>query len=297
MKSRLLKTRDRDGKLHMFRLTISKSEKSYYLNTEMDRPDDDLYSPIIFGFCDEDGESAATIHAIHAKSGDPLKDKLPFKIISETGLETLCYSYNRLLLNFFICDHLPVLTTDYNEQLSVSASKTDIPHNCQFLEDFSILYENGSFSDFKINTRDKEFNVHKNILAARSSVFAKKFKKGKQVKNSDNDCMIIKMESQVVEEMLRYMYTGSTGKLCEYTMNLYEIGKEYDLPDLQNECVSYMNEHILDFKIIDLVIFARKHDIQKLIINITQFITQHPDKIFSKDTTSDSLNLLFKQLH
>ena len=49
--------------------------------------------------------------------------------------------------------------------------KSDDSHNTKF-QDF---YATGKFSDFTIKVREKEYKVHKNILAARSSVFEEMF--------------------------------------------------------------------------------------------------------------------------
>ena len=63
------------------------------------------------------------------------------------------------------------------------------------------------FSDVNLNIRGREFPAHKNILAARSEVFAAMFQHPTKEKLS-NQIEIEDIEPEVFQELLRFIYTG-----------------------------------------------------------------------------------------
>lgn len=292
IKSHQLKTKDKTGQLHTFRLQIIKSTNSYNLNILLGKSSDDLYSHIIFGLCDETGKHVNKCKVIDPKFNESLKSYLPFHLVSHQELKDLCYSCNKLFLNFFMCDHSLVSGVNHVQQSSLNVSETEASCDSQILKDFGSLYDSSTLSDFKILTHDKEFKVHKNILAARSSVFATKFIKDCQGNNGDNDRMVIEAKSEVVDEMLRYIYTGSTQKLSQFATTLYELGKQYGLQDLQEECVNSMNENLSINNAIPLLVFAKTHKIPDLQRNVADFFSRHAREIVFSDISSDTLNSL-----
>lgn len=214
IRSSKLNTKDKAGKIYEFILKINKSENKYNLNIDLLKNNDhDIKSTIIYGLCDEHGLYVTSMGSINPDPGKSLKSYLPFYLVSYQDLESFCYVYNQLFLNFFIYDHVPVSNIDCIQKLASNASKIPEPHDCLYLKDFRNLLESSNLSDFKIVTNDKEFNVHKNILSARSTLFARKFQTDNQEKSVDDDRMAIEKETRVVEEMMNY-------KICNRNVHL-----------------------------------------------------------------------------
>ena len=81
------------------------------------------------------------------------------------------------------------------------------------------MLDNGKFSDIVIAVGRKEFKVHKNILAARSPVFARMFET--DFKKTGSRMRITDMAVDVFEEMLRYIYTFKTVALDRFAKQLF----------------------------------------------------------------------------
>lgn len=106
------------------------------------------------------------------------------------------------------------------------------------------------FSDFTIRLRDKEFKVHKFMLAAQSSVFASMFSddvgEGAQAfKNIKNT------SEKAFEAFLEYFYTGALQN-GDNKMEMFELASEFDVPDLKSICEKMILENPGEFKAIDL---------------------------------------------
>lgn len=88
-------------------------------------------------------------------------------------------------------------------------------------QDFGKLLESEEFSDFALCVGDKVFPAHKCILAARSSVFRSMFKYNMK-ETQDNRVHITDMDTEVVNQMLRFIYTDEveTEKLAEFAADL-----------------------------------------------------------------------------
>lgn len=106
------------------------------------------------------------------------------------------------------------------------------------------------FSDFTIRLRDREFKVHKFLLAAQSSVFASMFSddvdEGAQAfKNIKNT------SEKAFEAFLEYFYTGALEN-CENKMEMFELASEFDVQELKSTCEKMILENSGEFRAIDL---------------------------------------------
>jgi speckle-type POZ protein len=93
-------------------------------------------------------------------------------------------------------------------------------------------------AEVKIVTNNKTFFVHKTILAARSSVFAKQFKQPPKV-NANIICIAIKdVCSTTVEDFLHFIYTGESEKMDLTNQELLKLAHQYQLTTLMNLCLA-----------------------------------------------------------
>jgi len=86
-------------------------------------------------------------------------------------------------------------------------------------EDFHQLLANCTLSDVTLVVGDKELEAHKNILGARSPVFAAMFEHDFKEKN-ENRVNIDDVPLNVFEELLRYIYSGKVVDMDKYATGL-----------------------------------------------------------------------------
>ncbi|ODM90497.1 Mitochondrial ribonuclease P protein 1 [Orchesella cincta] len=119
-----------------------------------------------------------------------------------------------------------------SSQLFVSKSPEDEKRskerNVRRANDFGTLLKNPIFTDCTVLTESKRFEVHKNILAACSSVFKEMFK-------ANNSLMVPGFDEDVVKGMLEYIYTGETACMGERAPDLLQIADKYDIAGLKEE--------------------------------------------------------------
>lgn len=147
------------------------------------------------------------INAIEAKI---LKDQLP---------DDKLVIYCELCYDVTIVDNptLLVPTTTTNE--STSAAITNL------IADFSKMMANTECSDVTLSMdgsddEEKNINVHKVILMARSPVFSSMFTHNME-ESRTNKVVIVDVDHDVVEEMIRFLYTGTAPKLGQMAHRLF----------------------------------------------------------------------------
>ena len=115
----------------------------------------------------------------------------------------------------------------------------------------------GKFSDFTIKVRDKEHRIHKNILAAQSSVFDSMFSEdnGDDIKVFEK---IKNMSDDAFEDFLRYFYFGSI-RSEDNAMELFGLAVEFDVATLKFECEEIILRDINESKMLDVFNLAHLH--------------------------------------
>lgn len=96
------------------------------------------------------------------------------------------------------------------------------PATCPYLE---------KYSDFTIKAGDKEFKVHKSMLAIHSPVFDAMFRNEGDLGEA-NSMTIEEFSSSVVKDFIEYIYTGSL-KHNANTLKLYKLAKKFGMEELQ----------------------------------------------------------------
>ena len=121
-----------------------------------------------------------------------------------------------------------------------STKKRIIPE-IQVSEDFGELFVSQRFSDLVISVHHHEFRVHKAVLVTRSPVFSAMF--SHQLKEEETGRIEINdIEKEVVEEMLKFIYTGKALKLYDtnwcrkYCEGLLAAAEKYNLQRLKLMC-------------------------------------------------------------
>lgn len=155
--------------------------------------------------------------------------------------------------------------------------------------DLENLFETRIGCDVTLCTGGAEFSAHKAILMARSSVFAAMFENNMM----DDRVLIPDLSTQVLREMLRFLYTGKNpeGKI---TTGLLMAADKYDLAPLKAICEDALSSNISAHTAAEMLRDADKYNAQQLKTATIHFVKTHgPDVI----TTEGWKNLVQHQPH
>ena len=122
------------------------------------------------------------------------------------------------------------------------------------------FFETGKFSDFTIKVGDKEYKVHKFMLALKSSVFEEMFTKDQDIQVFKN----IKIFSKsAFEDFLRYFYNSEI-RNEDCVLELFELAAEFNVPKLKSECEEIILKQIDKSNVIEIYNLGHLHDSHKL---------------------------------
>ncbi|XP_065222967.1 speckle-type POZ protein-like isoform X2 [Planococcus citri] len=166
------------------------------------------------------------------------------------------YFRNHLLQNdtLTFSVHIKWVSESPNEDIQRNVSSTtatpettSVKYN--LTENLESMLENPKFANVVFITNGNSYPAHKNILAARSSIFDAMFqrKDSKNAKSKKIRINVTPMNEKVLRAMLRYIYTGqcepsSLGKLTD---RLFEAATKYGVYGLKETCEQTHNKTIL----------------------------------------------------
>ncbi|GBN87844.1 Speckle-type POZ protein-like A [Araneus ventricosus] len=179
--------------------------------------------------------------------------------------------YNR---NYSITGTLtiPAYTADNEYAKGVQfKSLLDLSNDLECLLDPKTTY----FSDVNVNCGTVSFSAHKNILCARSPVFAAMFttQHGKKRKlrqqrksktkeeNRDNKVKITDLSPQVLKTMLTYIYSGKTGELSVQSAGeLLFAADKYQLQEMKRVCSDFLKSCVSAGNVLSTLVLGYLHD-------------------------------------
>ncbi|XP_065209091.1 speckle-type POZ protein-like [Planococcus citri] len=141
-------------------------------------------------------------------------------------------------------------------------------------KDLGRLYIDGRFKDLKISVKQKNYLVHKAILAIRSSVFNAMLGNDMQESNK-NHIVINDIEEEIFEEMLHYIYTGTTKNLDELAFELLPVADKYHLKELRIMCENVLLKKLSTDNAVKILILADMHHAEELKKDTLEFIKEH----------------------
>jgi speckle-type POZ protein len=206
---------------------------------------------------------------------------LSFKLIKEMVIKSDCQQENGSYT--FSCKILS------HKKKELSVSSTDPPGiemNCSngLITHMEKLFDTMQLSDvvFKIGVR--EFSVHKNILAARSEVFADMFQRPKK-KTLTNRITIQDVEPEVFQELLRFIYTGQLciEKMESLAAGLFIAADKYMLDDLKVKCENYFLHHMSPDNSVILLLHGNLLNPADHLNEAAKFFRSYPSQVMATD--------------
>lgn len=126
------------------------------------------------------------------------------------------------------------------------------------------LYHDQTFSDFTFFVKDKEFKIHKNVLAAASPVFLKMFTTNME-ESRTNQCRMDHIEPDVFDKLLEYVYKGRLPEdFGDFAKEIYTAADYYQLDRLKQLCKSEVFERLSVANALETYKWACRYDLDDL---------------------------------
>lgn len=170
-----------------------------------------------------------------------------------------------------------IFTNSYHQSDSITHQPS--PPNNRLSKDFESLLNNKDFADVIISVDGVEYQALKAVLAARSSVFSAMFKTNGMQESVKNRIEITDISQNVLEEMLRYIYTGNVNNLHELADELFEAADKYDLDELKEMCLNFMSSNLSVDTAAKTLILADLHHADELKSKTMNYIVMNACKV------------------
>ncbi|XP_054718544.1 speckle-type POZ protein-like [Uloborus diversus] len=140
----------------------------------------------------------------------------------------------------------------------VETKQTSNHHD--LVADMTKLLDSQKLSDLTITADEKDFNVHRAILAARSPVFAAMFEHD-TIEKMSNRVNISDITSDVLQLILKYIYTNEVGDMDPNTcLSLLIAADKYSLPQLKRMCSSFLCANLTAEAVVSVLTVASFHE-------------------------------------
>ena len=155
----------------------------------------------------------------------------------------------------------------------IKVSRMDIPAvlHLNRITDCSLLFENNALTNCRIIVENREFRVHKEILAAKSTVFLAMFENEMKEKK-ENQVTIEDIEGDVFCELLRYFYKNTVNNINVHAQKLFMAADKYDVPKLKSDCIDGMLRSLELKNAVGVLMFADLYNVNILKVKAMQFI-------------------------
>ena len=123
--------------------------------------------------------------------------------------------------------------------------------------DLKGLINDEKSSDLDLEAGGKVFKVHRNILSARSPVFAELLK---QKENKDLEKLEIKdLKAETLEQVLSYIYTDSSSEVDLMANTLLAASERYKLHGLKSHCEKHLGEILSPDNVASVLLLADEY--------------------------------------
>ena len=143
--------------------------------------------------------------------------------------------------------------------------------------DMKDLLQGGSNSDVILLAEDREFKAHRNILSARSPVFAGMFGNDMQ-ESATGRVDIPDIKAEVLQELLTYIYTDdcpalvAQGNVVDKARELLYAADKYQLTRLKALCEKELTKTIGVASVAETLLYANMHNAHQLEQTCIRFI-------------------------
>lgn len=153
------------------------------------------------------------------------------------------------------------------------------------------LFQDKKFCDTKIIVGDRSFDAHKCVLSSRSAYFSVMFESDMK-ENRQNEVEVSDVSWEVVQEVLRFIYTNEVNNLDILKTDLFVAADKYMIEDLKVLCEEALANDLKIENFVDSLILADRYDLNDLKVAASNFFVIHKKEIM----ISDELKSVMKNL-
>ena len=139
------------------------------------------------------------------------------------------------LVNGLLKIYCEVVVHDNRDAMHISGSRHFTVSPCDLGARLRAVQKEGLWSDFTLAVGEREFKVHRVILAAQSPVFRRMIE-SPMTESSSCRVELSDCTGEVVEEMVHFMYTGEAPNVQSMPQALLTIADKYELDRLKSMC-------------------------------------------------------------
>ncbi|KAL7305946.1 hypothetical protein TKK_0001419 [Trichogramma kaykai] len=151
-----------------------------------------------------------------------------------------------------------------------------------------LLYKNPKGRCISLHIGDQIFSVHEEVLS-KSAVFAAMFNNDMK-ENSTNSLVIKGIDAEIIEEMLRFLYTNQISNHIIRPLDLYAATNKYQIDDLSDYCLEYLIFNLRFENAASLYILVDFYNISCLKTCLRSFFQKYNNHMIQEDTFKDYLN-------
>lgn len=144
------------------------------------------------------------------------------------------------------------------------------------------LFRTGKFSDLKIKVANREFHVHRCVLASVSEVFERMFSSD-MLETRSNTLEINDISDDICEEMLRFIYCRDIKDLESNALDLLYAADKYAIEDLKLLCIQALIETFTFDTAAEMLIRANIYNSKLLKDNLLLFIKTYSREVFATE--------------
>lgn len=156
-------------------------------------------------------------------------------------------------------------------------------------QDFTFLLENSNklFSDVTLVAGGKEFHVHRNILATRSSVFLAMFEHPLE-ESVNRKVDISDVPPEVLTTFLRVLYTGKfPDDSSEVSLSLLPVADKYDVTSMKTNCEKNLARSLNADNVTQILVLSYLHGCDDLKQKSLDFISVHGKQVMESNEWKD----------
>ena len=146
------------------------------------------------------------------------------------------------------------------------------------LNDLKLTLQSGKNSDVTIFLEQKEFRVHKFMLALRSPVFSAMFKHNMK-ESKQNIIEITDIDQDIMEIILEYIYTGTLKDIDDEADRLFIAADKYALEGLRIMCSKVLIEKISIENVFQMFELADQYQANDLKECVLDYISNHREEV------------------
>ncbi|CAG0902429.1 unnamed protein product [Cyprideis torosa] len=163
-----------------------------------------------------------------------------------------------------------------------------LPCSSSVVESGKKLFSLGLHSDITLLVEDRKFALHKNILAAQSPVFGSMFQHD-MLEKQTGEVKITDFSAEVIEELLRFMYSGNVRNIERISEDLFSAAAKYDLKSLQGICEKQLACSLTRENFYRILVLAHLHQSAYLEDALVRFARQNPEMLADEEWASDEV--------